>query len=171
MTRRVPRRHGRHAGPARYQAAQPQIHVTPLVDVLLVLLILGMLAWAGHRVGGHVVPMGEPAPERLTGLALPFRNATDAQHQMGGDEQALLIGLGLHGQLSWRGTPVTRDILEQQLRLALDRDAQANVWLAVDEALPYADWLPWLEWLQARQVSRLTLLTRSPSPARMSGKP
>ena len=173
MMPRVPRRFGRRARAARHQDArlQPQIQVTPLVDVLLVLLVLGVLAWAGARVSGHVVPMGESAPERLSGLTLPFRNAADLPHQTGGGEQALLIGLGQHGQLTWRGTPVTRDILEQQLRQALEHDAQANVQLAVDEALPYADWLPWLEWLQARQVSRLTLLTRSPSSARMSGKP
>jgi biopolymer transport protein ExbD len=143
----------------------------PLVDVLLVLLVLGVLTWAGHRVGGVVSPRVEPVPELLPGLTLPLRHATDTQRLADGAEKMPLIGLGLHGHVTWRGTPVTRDILEQQLRQALEHDPQADVWLAADEALPYADLLPWLEWLQARQVSRLTLLTRSPSSAQMSGKP
>jgi biopolymer transport protein ExbD len=164
---------GRHGLPERHRVTQSplQIQITPLVDVLLVLLVLGLLAWAGNRAGSRVVLTSEPAPAPLPGLSLPLRHAADAQRASAADEKALLIGLGLHGHLSWRGTPVTRDILEQQLRQALEHDAQADVWLAADEALPYADLLPWLEWLQARQVSRLTLLTRSPSSARMSGKP
>ena len=147
----------------------PQLSVTPLVDVLLVLLVLGLLAWTGATSHDHRAR--EPALEPVPGLSLPLRPHTGESAQTRWGERTALIGLGPHGRLNWRGTPVTRDMLEQQLSQVLAQDPQADVWLAADEALPYADLLPWLEWLQAQHVVRVTLLTRSLTPAQMSGKP
>ena len=132
---------------------------------------------ASSRVGSRIRLRGmrararEPALEPVPGLSLPLRPHTGESPQTRWGERTALIGLGPHGRLNWRGTPVTRDMLEQQLSQVLAQDPQADVWLAADEALPYADLLPWLEWLQAQHVVRVTLLTRSLTPAQMSGKP
>ena len=149
----------------------PQLSVTPLVDVLLVLLVLGLLSWTGATSHDHRAREREPALEPVPGLSLPLRPHTGESAQTRWGERTALIGLGPHGRLNWRGTPVTRGMLEQQLSQVLAQDPQADVWLAADEALPYADLLPWLEWLQAQHVVRVTLLTRSLTPAQMSGKP
>jgi len=161
-------RRARHAG-----LAQPtmQIQITPLIDVLLVLLVLGLLAWAGHRASGRGTPSEVTPVALMQGLTLPLRGEADASNPVTLGEDSLWVELAVHGQLSWRGTPVTRDILAQQLRQAREQDPQAEVWLAIDERLTYADVMPWLEWLQSQHVARLTLLSRSQRPVGLSGKP
>lgn len=166
-----PRRRLGGVGYPGAQAPSAQIQITPLVDVLLVLLVLGMLAWEASRASGRTTARANAPMELLQGLSLPLRAGATAQQDVMLDDTSWLVGLGAHGQLSWRGVPVTRDILAQQLRQAREHDPAASVWLAVDEALPYADLMVWLEWLQAQQVSQLTLLSRAQSSAQGAGKP
>jgi biopolymer transport protein ExbD len=148
-----------------------QIHITPLIDVLLVLLVLGGLAWSGSQVAAHTHVRATSSSDVLPGLSLPLRSPVEISADVPSPPDRLMIGLGVQGRLSWREVPVTRDILAHQLRTALEQDRLAEVWLAVDQAVPYADVLAWLEWLQAQQVTRLTLLNRSPLSAPVSGKP
>lgn len=157
------------AGPGVSSTAH--IQITPLMDVLLVLLVMGLLAWAGGRTH-EVVP--HPATnelQTLQGLTLPLRHATGSPSPTRPGDVPWVVGLGLHNQLTWQGLPVTQDILERQLREVLGRDPQAEVKLAVDEALTYADLLPWLEWLQSQPVAHLTLLSRTSLTPRVAGKP
>ena len=147
------------------------IQITPLMDVLLVLLVMGLLAWAGGRAR-EVVPHPATAElQALQGLTLPLRHAAGSPTLAQPSEAPWVLGVGLHGQLTWQGVPVTRDILERQLREVLARNPQAEVRLAVDEALTYADLLPWLEWLQSQPVAHLTLLSRTSLTPRVAGKP
>lgn len=148
-----------------------QIQVTPLIDVLLVMLVLGVLAGSASQTGRQVSAQAASLPDTLSGLSLPLRSGVDASTPFTPSDDRLWIGLGLQGQLSWREVPVTRDILARQLHEALAHHRDAEVWLAVDQAVPYADLLSWLEWLQARQVTRLTLVRRAPPPALVGGKP
>ncbi len=149
----------------------PQIQVTPLIDVLLVLLVLGVLAGSAAQTGKHASAKSLTSTDVLAGLTLPLRSGVDAAPMLTPTDDRLWMGLGLQGRLSWREVPVTHDILTRQLREALTHNRHAEVWLAVDQDVPYADLLPWLEWLQAQQVTRLTLLRRAPPPAPASGKP
>jgi biopolymer transport protein ExbD len=148
-----------------------QMQITPLIDVLLVLLVMGVLAWSASQASGHARVKASASSDALLGLTLPLRSGVDAASTLTPTEDRLWIGLGLQGRLSWGEAPVTRDILTRQLREALKHNRHAEVWLAVDQALPYADLLPWLEWLQAQQVTRLTLLHRAQPPASVTGKP
>lgn len=159
------------AWPATAVPPLAQIQITPLIDVLLVLLVMGALAWAAQQAAGQSTAKVSTSPDPLQGLSLPLRSEADAAGPVTPTEDTLLLGIGPHGQLSWRGVPVTRDILQRQLQQALAQDARAEVWLAVDPALPYADMLSWLEWLQARHVTRLTLLSHSQPTASAAGKP
>jgi biopolymer transport protein ExbD len=154
---------------------QVQIQITPLMDVLLVLLVLGLLAWSGSQASRHATErataLSRSIPEDRQGLSLPLRNGTEVARSFTPDEDGVWIGLGLQGRLTWREAPVTRDILTRQLRTALEQNPHAEVWLAVDQAMPYADLLPWLDWLQTQHVQRLTLMSRSQPPASLAGKP
>ncbi len=140
-------------------APTAQIQITPLLDVLLVLLIFGA-AFAGARTSASPTAPTEPMARVMQDLpltlpALPALSA--AQPPDPGDGQ-VLIGLGLHGRLFWREQPVTAEILQQQLQQALAERPLRRVVLAADAALPYADWAHWLVWLQARGVTQFSLL-------------
>jgi biopolymer transport protein ExbD len=151
------------------------IQITPLIDVLLVLLVLGMLAWSGSQASRHATErtaaLSRSKPEDWQGLSMPLRHGTEVARSVTLEEDGVRIGLGLQGRITWREAPVTRDILTRQLRTALEQHPHAEVWLAVDQAMPYADLLPWLDWLQSERVQRLTLLSRSQPPASLTGKP
>jgi len=149
----------------------PQIQITPLIDVLLVLLVLGVLAGSAAQTGTPASAKSLSTTDALAGLSLPLRSGVDAAPMLTPADDRLWMGLGLQGRLSWREVPVTRDILARQLREALSHNRHAEVWLAVDQDVPYADLLPWLEWLQTQQVTRLTLLRRAAPPVPGSGKP
>jgi biopolymer transport protein ExbD len=152
-----------------------QIQITPLIDVLLVLLVLGVLAWtgshAGRHAGGRTPSQAVSSWDDLHGLTLPLRNGLDADRKITSPDDGIRIGLGLQGRLTWGGAPVTLDILTRQLHEALERRPHTEVWLSVDQALPYADVLPWLAWLQTQQVTHLTLLSRIQPAAPVTGKP
>ena len=150
---------------------QAQMQITPLVDVLLVLLVMGVMGWAASQASGPARAQASPASDAMLGLSLPLGGGVDAAAPLQPREGHLRIGLGLQGRLSWAGVPVTREILTRQLQEALARAPHAEVWLAVDQAVPYADLLTWLEWLQAQQVTRLTLLHRANPAAPVTGKP
>ena len=171
----VTKRERCQAGGRRWHAPaiqpQAQIQITPLIDVLLVLLVLGALVGARSAVTGRANASASPTTDALQGVSLPIASRSDAARSVSVREDSVLIGLGLQGRLSWRGVPVTRDILARQLKEVLLHDSQAEVWLAIDQELPYADVLSWLAWLQAQQVTRLTLLSHAQPSARAAGKP
>ena len=174
--RAVPLGHEPRRGDGRWRHAMPpmpqaQIQITPLVDVLLVLLVMGVMAWAASQASGPARAHASDASDAMRGLSLPLGGGVDATAPLKPREDPLRIGLGLQGRLSWADVPVTREILTRQLQEALARTPHAEVWLAVDQAVPYADLLPWLEWLQAQQVTRLTLLHRANPAAPVTGKP
>ncbi len=176
--RAVPLGHEPRRGDGRWRHAltpmppmpQAQIQITPLVDVLLVLLVMGVMAWAASQASGPARAHASDASDAMRGLSLPLGGGVDAAAPLKPREDPFRIGLGLQGRLSWADVPVTREILTRQLQEALARTPHAEVWLAVDQAVPYADLLPWLEWLQAQQVTRLTLLHRANPAAPVTGK-
>ncbi|MEY3912720.1 MAG: hypothetical protein RL509_764, partial [Pseudomonadota bacterium] len=95
------------------------MQITPLIDVLLVLLVMGVLAWSASQASGHARVKASASSDALLGLTLPLRSGVDAASALAPTEDRLWIGLGLQGRLSWGEAPVTRDILTRQLREAL----------------------------------------------------
>mgnify|MGYP000154943498 FL=1 len=159
---------------------QAQIQITPLIDVLLVLLIMGTLAWvsarAADRAAAAAAAASSPAPMSGSSVSLPIKPGSSGTPDAVLTAQAALIGLDAQGRLSWQGRPVTPDLLMAQVDLALAQDPQTPVWLAIDAAASYADVVRWLDWLQSRQVRQLNLLTARPAasttpPTSASRKP
>ena len=143
--------------------AQPmaQIQITPLLDVMLVLLVFGA-ACAVMRPSGGQTGKAEPLLSEVQELplAMPELPALTAVPAPTPSHDRLLIGLGLHGRLYWREQPVTPDILQQQLAQVLAERPAQTVLLAAEAQLPYAELMHWLGWLQAQGVVRLSLLSR-----------
>lgn len=173
LSRRSAWRHGRVTS-SQAAMVQPmaQIQITPLLDVLLVLLVFGAACAVIRPSGGqagraeHLVSDVQKMP-----LSMPELPAMTAVPVPASGEDRILIGLGLHGRLFWREQPVTPDILQQQLAQVLaDRPSQ-TVLLAAEAQLPYAELMHWLGWLQAQGVVQLSLLSQINANARPPASP
>jgi biopolymer transport protein ExbD len=95
-------------------------NITPLVDVLLVLLVVFMLA----------VP---PLLGRV-GLQLPQPDPSPPPEQ-----EPIVLRLGANGELAWNGTRLPREALAPQLRLEAARSPQPVLKVEVDAQARYGD--------------------------------
>lgn len=107
----------RHARPV------PVMNVTPLVDVVLVLLIIFMV----------VIPMMETTPS----VSLPEILNPDVDAKSKTDPY--LLSLTAAGEVYFEKSPVPREQLEQTLRTASQEDGSRRLVLRADRSVPYAD--------------------------------
>ena len=103
------------------KGAQPNINVTPLVDVVLVLLIIFMV----------VLPDVQPGkPVEMVKVA----TADESQD----DVEPLTVTIDLEEVYTWADQDVGRDVALSGLRLEYDRDPSQRVLLRADAGLRYA---------------------------------
>jgi len=104
----------------RRPEAQPmsEINVTPLVDVMLVLLVIFMLT----------------APLLTSAIRLDLPQAEGLQS--GEAPQSVTVALDAKGQIFFND-PVDAAVLAQQLEATARRNRETEVQLRVDEAVPY----------------------------------
>ena len=105
----------------RRQDAPPmsEINVTPLVDVMLVLLVIFMLT----------------APLLTSAIRLDLPQAEGLQS--GQAPQAVTVALDAKGQLFFNDKPTDAAKLAQQFEATARRSPETEVQLRVDEAVPY----------------------------------
>ena len=103
-------------------APVPVMNVTPLVDVVLVLLIIFMV----------VIPMMETTPT----VALPDIFHPDQEPK--GKTDPYTLSITASGELYFEKAPVRDADLEQTLRRASQDDASRRLVLRADRATPYA---------------------------------
>jgi biopolymer transport protein TolR len=105
----------------RRPEAQPmsEINVTPLVDVMLVLLVIFMLT----------------APLLTSAIRLDLPQAEGLQS--GEAPQSVTVALDAKGQIFFNDKPVDAAALAQQLEATARRNRETEVQLRVDEAVPY----------------------------------
>jgi biopolymer transport protein ExbD len=96
------------------------INVTPLVDVVLVLLVILMVT-AGYIVS-QAIPVDLPAG--ATGQATP---------------SALSISIDAKGRRYLDGAPVSEERLREKLRQARQRNRDLRAIIAADGAVPHRD--------------------------------
>lgn len=111
-------------GRSRRTRAKPmsEINVTPMVDVMLVLMIIFMVAAPLMTVG---VPIELPE--------------TAAQPLPQEDEQPLTITLAADGSVTLENNPIERDVLVSRLLAIKDERSSDKIFLRADGAVPYAD--------------------------------
>jgi len=99
-------------------AAMAEMNITPLVDVMLVLLIIFMIA----------MPV---LTQRIT-LDLPQKGPNPPP-------PAEVISLSVHadGTLTWNGSPLIAEALEPQLALEARRNPQPELQLEVERSAAY----------------------------------
>ena len=105
----------------RSRASQPMsdINMTPLIDVMLVLLVIFMIA----------------APLMTSSLKMDLPKVPAARNNDGG--AALALGITADGRLHVGDEVVTRDDLVRTLKQTAARQPQPDVLLRADQNVPY----------------------------------
>ena len=96
------------------------INVTPLVDIMLVLIIIFMVA---SQIG------------KVLDLELQLPHANSAESA---PPPTLTIEVGLEGELHLDGKLVKQTELEEAVRRAAKQNADAQAMVAADEGVPYS---------------------------------
>ncbi|TBR40716.1 biopolymer transporter ExbD [Dyella terrae] len=97
------------------------INVTPLVDVLLVLLIIFMIT--------------APVITHRTRIDLPTPNRTTTVD----DAERVPLQIRANGSVYWNGTPVDADQLRAQMAVLAHMSGDAVLVLSSDDGTPYDD--------------------------------
>ncbi|MFN7695330.1 MAG: ExbD/TolR family protein [Burkholderiales bacterium] len=127
----------------RRSAAKPMsdINMTPLIDVMLVLLIIFMLA----------------APLMTSALKLDLPPAGSAAQAV--TDTPLQLALDAKGQAFWNGEAIAPALLRERLLQLGKEQPDAELQLAIDQAVPYGRVAELLDALQAAKLSRVAFTT------------
>lgn len=129
------------------------INVTPLVDVMLVLLVIFILA----------------APLMASRLALELPQVEAAGSAVA-DTSAAFVALSVdaQGQAYWDDQPIDADALRQRLQATAERDPGTELQLRADTAVPYGRVVALIGLAQNAGLSRIGFVA-DPSAAAPSG--
>ncbi len=125
---------------ASRQRALAEINVTPLVDVMLVLLIISMVA--------------APMLERGINLDLP---ATETASEI--REARVVVDVDRNGRIRINDRPVHPDLLAQQMKALAATRPSETVFLRADKLLPYGEVLLVMDRIRKAGVTRVALVT------------
>ena len=117
-----------------------EINVTPLVDVMLVLLVIFIIA--------------APLMASRLALELPQGDPAAMAPEPGGAAK-VSIGLDAAGQAFWDDQPVDAEQLGQRLADAARRDPTTEVQLRADTSVPYGRVVQLIALAQAAGLSRI----------------
>ena len=131
-----------------HAAKMAEINVTPMVDVMLVLLIIFMVAAPLLTVG---VPVELP---KTAATALPSET-----------EEPLTLTIAADGAVSIQNTEVSRDELVARLRAIAAERSDDRVFLRADGAVPYNTVAQIMGALNAGGFSSIGLVTDIGGPA------
>jgi biopolymer transport protein TolR len=120
--------------------ALAEINVTPLVDVVLVLLIISMVA--------------SPMLERGIKLDLP---ATETAAET--EEARVVVSIDRDGRIRINDRPVHPDLLGQQMKTLATTRPGETVFLRADKLLPYGEVLRVMDRIRKAGVTRVALVT------------
>ena len=118
-----------------------EINVTPLVDVMLVLLIIFMVA----------------APMMTTGVSVDLPNADAPRMEI--DEEQPVISVEAGGRLFLRAEELTLSELETRLLTDEDLRARDEVYIQADETVPYGDVVRVLALVRRAGIGKMGLVT------------
>ena len=116
------------------------INVTPLVDVMLVLLVIFIIT----------------APLMTSQLALELPQAeTPVAKQAPEPESSVAIGIDAQGQVFWEGEAVNAEVLRERLQQAAKVDPATELQLRADTAVSYGRVVQLIGMAQSAGLSRI----------------
>ena len=121
-----------------------QINVTPLVDVMLVLLIIFMVT----------------APILQQGVSVDLPKV--AAGPLAGHEEQLVVNIGKGGQLYLNDTAMTPEQLTTKLRAIAVVRPDRQLFVRADQAVPYGDVMRVMGAVHDAGLVRLGLVTEPP---------
>ena len=125
-----------------------QINVTPLVDVMLVLLIIFMVT--------------APILQQGVQIDLPKVSAGPLQ----GAEEQLVVNVGKTGQVFLNDTPMTLDQLTEKLRAIAAARPDRQVFVRGDQAVPYGQVMRAMGAVRDAGLTKVGLVTEPPPERR-----
>ncbi len=140
---------GQGGGRGPRPRALAEINVTPLVDVMLVLLIISMIA--------------APMLQRGIKLELPAtRSATEIQ------ESRVVVEVDREARIRINDRPVHAELLEERMRTLAAANPEETVFLRADRTLPYGEVLLVMDRIRTAGITRIALVTvpLEPEPER-----
>jgi biopolymer transport protein TolR len=121
-----------------------QINVTPLVDVMLVLLIIFMVTAPMMQMGVEV--------------NLPKAEAKS----LAAKEDTLVVSIEQSGRTTINATEIAPDQLTDKLNTMLAGRAKREVFLKADTTVPYGEVVKVMAQIKGAGVERLGMVTESP---------
>ncbi len=101
-----------------FSAPMAEINMTPLVDVMLVLLVIFLVT--------------APMLTQAVKLELPNETATEIA-----DENPITLSINQEGQFFWDKEPLTLEQLEQRLQIESQQTTKRPIHLRADKNVPY----------------------------------
>jgi biopolymer transport protein TolR len=123
------------------QEYQTAINITPLVDVMLILLVIFLLV----------------APVLNQGIELKLPEASTASAE---PEQGLRIALGPGGEIVLDGKPILPQALDDELKRRAKKDPDLPVLLEGDHSIGYGSVLDVLDRARLAGLTRVSLATQ-----------
>jgi biopolymer transport protein TolR len=133
------------ASPQRDAAVLAQINVTPLVDVMLVLLVIFMVTAPIIQQGVQV-----NLPQAKAG-AIP------------GTEELLVVTIAKDGKIYLNDNPMSPGELGQKLRAIRKLQADKQVYLRADQDVKYGIVMKTIAEIKQAGIERLGMVSRPPS--------
>ena len=121
-----------------------QINVTPLVDVMLVLLIIFMVS----------------APMMKEGMKVDL---PEAQARALGESQDLVVTIGNNKIVDINGSPVELGRLEMVLSQIKEQRSVEAVYLQADKGIPYGFVIQVMSVIRSSGLTKIGLVTQPPS--------
>ena len=121
-----------------------QINVTPLVDVMLVLLIIFMVT----------------APILQQGVTIDLPKV--AAGPLSGDQEQLVVNVAKTGEVYLNDTPMALDQLTEKLRAIAAARPDRALYVRADQAVSYGQVMRAMGAVRASGLSRVGLVTEPP---------